>query len=153
MATASFTETYFIHAPAAKIYAHLSEPPNYMGLSPLVTAVDNIHYLETGVNPRIIHYESVETFRFLGVIKYDNRIRVALTLETPNRYMISVVNSPFGVCVMFEFRFVERDGGTEVTETISAQMPFFVRGFVVSQARAVQQHRIRELKRRMETDG
>ena len=42
MAHATFEYRYFIHTSAGQIYAHLAEPTNYIGLSPLVIAVRDI---------------------------------------------------------------------------------------------------------------
>ena len=44
MATQTFQHTYVVQAPASKIYQHLAEPNNYMGLSPLLLSVTAAHW-------------------------------------------------------------------------------------------------------------
>jgi ligand-binding SRPBCC domain-containing protein len=153
MAIETFQYSYFIAAPPAQIYAHLSEPSNYIGLSPLVVQVDNIATGTDQEGRAVFTYESVEMFRFLGFIPYANRIKVATTLTQHDRQIVSVVDSPFSVHIQFIFDLQPQDGGTLLTETVTAHMPWVVRGFVVSQAKAVQKARAEILRSRMEKGG
>ncbi|MEP7294011.1 MAG: SRPBCC family protein, partial [Chloroflexota bacterium] len=128
MANAAFDYRYFINAPAYRIYAHLAQPENYVGLSPLVVAVSEIEQGADSAGIGFFRYRSVERFHFLGLIRYDNLLRVTITLTKPNQQMISEVDSPFSVNVRFIFDFEPGDGGTWIVETISAQMPLIVKG-------------------------
>lgn len=148
MASGSFEYRYFVAAPAERIYAHLAEPENYIGLSPLVTAVRDIQRSTDAQGNPVVRYLSIESFRFLGVIRYDNPIRVTMTL-LPNR-IISDVDSPFWVKVKFVFELQPEANGTWIHETVNATMPGIVRGFVIQQAQAVQQARAQILKQRLE---
>jgi hypothetical protein len=152
MATETFQHRYFIAAPPAKIYAHLADPHSYIGLSPLVVQVDNIATSTDDQGHTICRYQSVELFRFLGFIQYPNRINVTMTLTQPDGQIVSEVDSPFWVHVRFVFDFESADNGTWITETVTATMPGFVRGFVVGQAKSVQLARVRILKSRMESN-
>ena len=38
MAHATFDYRYFVNAPAVRIYEHLAQPENYVGLSPLIVS-------------------------------------------------------------------------------------------------------------------
>lgn len=150
MANAAFDYRYFVNAPVAKIYEHLAQPENYIGLSPLIVAVDQI-VRGTDQNERVfVHYRSVERFKFLGYLRYDNILQVTMTFTQPNRQLVSDVDSPFGVKVRFTFDFEGENGGTWVHETITATMPGIVKGFVISEAKRVQLERERELKKRLE---
>lgn len=150
MANAAFDYRYFVNAPVAQVYDHLAEPENYIGLSPLVVAVDHIER-GTGENVReFVRYRSVERFKFLGYLRYDNILQVTMTLTKPNRQIVSDVDSPFGVKVRFTFDFEGENGGTWVHETISATTPEVFKGFVVREAKRVQLARERELKKRLE---
>ncbi len=150
MATATFEYRYFIAAPAARIYAHLADPNSYIGLSPLVVSVRDIAYSQDEAARQVCRYVSVERFRFLGFIPYDNHIRVTTTFTQPDVQMVSAVDSPFNVQIRFVFDLSPERDGTWVQETVSAEMPGLLRGFVVSQAQSVQRARAQILRTRME---
>ncbi len=150
MATQTFQYAYLISAPAPQIYQHLSEPSNYMGLSPLVISVSDIQWGTNPQNQRFVSYKSVELFRFLGLITYHNPLDVVMTLTNPNHQIISDVKTGQNVTVRFVFDLHEQTDGTTVTETITATMPALLSGFVIKEAKSVQQNRAKVLKERME---
>jgi ligand-binding SRPBCC domain-containing protein len=145
MATTTWTYRYHINAPVNQIYRHLSDPQSYIGLSPLVVRVYDVVKESSG-----IHYTSVERFTLLGIMPYDNHIRVHTRFTQPNQEMVSDVVSPFAVKVRFVFHFEAEADGTGLTETVTAQMPALLQGFVVGQAKSVQQARAQILKSRLE---
>ncbi len=150
MTTQTFQHVYVIQAPASKIYEHLAVPMNYVGLSPLVGKISDV---KEGVNEhhqRIATYKTVEVFRFLGFITYPNPLNVVMTLAQTNRQIISDVQSSMNITVRFVFDLQEQTDGTTVTETITTNAPALFSRFVVNQAKAVQQHRAKVLKQRME---
>jgi hypothetical protein len=149
MSAASFHYRYFINAAANHIYEHLSQPSSYIGLSPLVTEVSNVQPI-ADAEVTTIQYEAVETFHFLGFIRYPNHITVRLVLTKPNAQMVHLVQSIPNVRLRFIFDFQPADGGTWIDENVTATMPLPLRGYVVSQARSVQQSRAQILKKRME---
>lgn len=151
MANAAFDYRYFVNAPVRKIYQHLVQPENYISLSPLVVAVTDVEQGTDSAGLAFFRYRSVERFHFLGLIRYDNILRVTMTLTQPNQQIVSDVDSPFSVKVRFTFDFQAGDGGTWIQETISAQMPLLVKRFVISEAKRVQLERARILKQRMES--
>ncbi len=151
MADATFNYRYFIQAEPASIYAHLADPSNYIGLSPLLTHISDVQRGLNSQGRETIRYVSNERFRFAGILTYNNPLRVTLTLTQPNVQLVSEVISTFWVNVRFVFDLQPEDGGTWITETVNAHMPWFERGFVVSEAKRVQQERARILTERMET--
>jgi hypothetical protein len=151
MAAATFQHRYFINVSASKLYAYLSEPQNYVGLSPLVTAVSEAESSEDIEGQAVIHYEAIETFNFLGFMRYPNRIKVAMILTHIDKQMINLVEGIPNVRLKFIFDFQPEGSGTWVHESVTAHMPLLLRGFVVSQAKAVQQARGEILKERMES--
>jgi hypothetical protein len=151
MTSQTFQHTYFIHAATSKIYEHLAEPNNYMGLSPLLISVSNVHWDTNQQNQRFVQYKSIELFRFLGVFSYRNPLDVVMTLTNPNQQLISDVQSSQNITVHFVFDMQEQSEGTSVTETITAHMPPLLSRFVIGQAKSVQQNRARVLKQRLES--
>lgn len=150
MAAASFHYRYFINAATPKIYAHLSEPSSYIGLSPLITEVSNVQPI-TDAEGQSIQYEAVETFHFWGFIRYPNRIKVRLVLTKADAQMVHLVESAPNVRLRFTFDFRPENGGTWIDENVTATMPLPLRGYVVAQAKSVQQSRAQILTKRMET--
>ena len=148
MATDRFEYRYFINAPAEQVYAHLADPASYVGLSPLVIAVEDVEHSTDEQGRAVVRYLSTERFNFLGFIRYDNRIRVTTTLT--QQQIVSDVDSPFWVRVNFVFDLQPEGGGTWIQETISAQMPGLLQGFVIREAKSVQLARAQILKQRLE---
>jgi carbon monoxide dehydrogenase subunit G len=139
-----FSHTFAVAAPAARIYAHLSEPQSYVGLSPLLVAVRDVRREGDAVS-----YVAVERFRF-GPLRWDNPIHVRMTFPEPGRRILSDVRSPGRVRLTAAVELVPDGRGTRVTESVTVTFPRLLRRFVVGQARSVQLARARELTRRMD---
>ncbi|ACZ90287.1 hypothetical protein [Streptosporangium roseum] len=132
MPKATLRHTFHVRNTPAALQAHLSQPQSYVGLSPLVIAVKDIR--QNGEETR---YTSVERFRFLGMVKYDNLIKV--TLRSTPRTVEGEVDSPGGVRLDYRFALTERDGGTEVEDTLVVHAwngPLL--GYAAKKARQVQ---------------
>ena len=149
----TFQYTYRIQALAGKIYEHLAEPTNYMGLSPLLISLTDVHWDTNLQGQRFVQYQSVELFRFLGFLTYHNPLDVVMTLTTPSRQIVSEVQATQNVRVVFTFDLQPQGAATNVTETISVQSPLWAKRFVISQAKAVQQNRAQVLTSRMEMNA
>ena len=137
-----FSHSYAVAAPPAVVYAHLMDPHNYIGLSPLIVAVRDVEPVDGG-----FRYVSVERFRF-GPFRWDNPIRVTTT-GTPDRQVVSDVKSPGWVTLHSTVDLTPSPDGTAVVESIEVTMPLLLRSFVVGQARTVQRARATELARRL----
>ncbi|MET8333514.1 SRPBCC family protein [Streptosporangium canum] len=132
MPKATLRHTFHVRNTPAALHAHLSQPQSYVGLSPLVIAVKDIR--QNGEETR---YTSVERLRFLGMVKYDNLIKV--TLRSTPRTVEGEVDSPGGVRLDYRFTLAERDGGTEVEDTLVVHAwngPLL--GYAAKKARQVQ---------------
>ncbi|MFF0768540.1 SRPBCC family protein [Nonomuraea wenchangensis] len=124
--------TFHVPAPPDAVRAHLSEPASYIGLSPLVVEVRDVRR-EAG----LIHYVSVERFRFLGFLRYDNLLKV--TLRPTEDAVEGEVDSPGGIRLAYRFGLTPRDGGTEVTDELRLRAAFGpLLGYAARQARGVQ---------------
>lgn len=140
MATKTFQYRYALKTSPEVIYAYLSKPESYKKLSPLIHAVENIQEQHED-GPRVISYTSVEKFRFLGFIPYSNPIRIQMTFTRPNEQIVTIVRTRFGVKVDFIFELTQDAHGCLMTETITVHAPRWLAGFVMKQARQVQQVR------------
>ncbi len=121
---------FTVPVPAEAVYEHLIRPENYIGLSPLVVAVEDAQ----GDS-----YVAVERFTALG-LKYDNRIRVSL-LGTPGKAVWGEVHSPGGVRMGYRFDLTATPQGTRVDDELRLRTPFGLMTFASGQARKVQSAR------------
>ena len=138
MPTTRLHHSFVVAAPPSVVYAHLIEPRSYIGLSPLVVEVRDVHGTD---------YVAVERFR-LGPVHWDNPIRVAMR-GIPDRQVLSTVASPGNVALIATTDLLPDGAGTAVTESIEITAPWFLRSFAAGQARKVQLRRAAELTRRM----
>ncbi|GAA2586952.1 hypothetical protein GCM10010435_76450 [Winogradskya consettensis] len=143
MPSQTLSRTARISAPPAKIYAHLSDPQSYLGLSPLLVDIRDVR-----PHPGGVAYTAVERFRY-GVFTWDNPIAVTMTFQAPETRIVSDVRSPARVHLISTVDLTPVPEGTDLTETIHVTYPPLLGRFVVGQATAVQQHRLAELTRRM----
>ncbi|BCJ66566.1 SRPBCC family protein [Polymorphospora rubra] len=149
MRTETFVDRFPVAAPPDRVYAHLAEPANSVGLSPLIVAVRDVRR-ETGPDGRaVVRFVAVERFRIAGPLRYDNILRVTQTATGPDRQLVLDVLSPARVTVRFVMDLAPLDDGTEVTVTVTLRMPAPLRAYVLRTARRVQEYRARELARRM----
>jgi Polyketide cyclase / dehydrase and lipid transport len=139
--------TFTIAASPGTVFAHLADPANYVGLSPLVVAVRDIRRAGDTV-----HYHAVERFRILGKLSYDNVIAVTLVAKRdglPHAEITGDVHSPGGVRMAYRFSIAPDGHGAAVTDTLWLRAPFGLRRFARSRARAVQLARARILTQRL----
>jgi hypothetical protein len=138
------TNEFRLDSAPSDVFEHLTTPSNYIGLSPLVVAVEDVDTSKPG----IVHYTSVERFRFLGLFTYDNRIDVVLRTEE-DRSVYGDVRSPGGVRVVYRFDLSPDGAGTRMSDRLELSAPWFLIGFASREARKVQLARARVLADRL----
>jgi hypothetical protein len=147
MPTTRLDHTFTMAASPETVFAHLADPANYVGLSPLVIAVHDIRRVGDTV-----HYHAVERFHILGKLSYDNDIAVTLVAkrnDLPRAEITGDVHSPGGVRMDYRFS-IARDGhDTAVSDTLWLRAPLGLRRFARSRARAVQLARAQILSQRL----
>lgn len=152
MPSTELIHTYRIAAPLPAVFAHLSEPTHYIGLSPLVVTVREVRR-----SGRTVHYTAVERFRLLGVLRHDNLIDITL-VAVPDRLpeaaeVSGEVRSPGRVRMSYRFALTRDGDGTAVTDTLRLRTPLGLLRFASAQAAAVQRHRASVLAARLETSS
>ncbi|MFJ5230474.1 SRPBCC family protein [Kitasatospora sp. NPDC088391] len=145
MPSTELSRTYDIGATPEAVLAHLAEPENYLGLSPLLVEVRDIRR-----EADVTHYTAVERFRFLGLVDHDNAIRVTLRTDPAGAAVGGDVTSPGGVRMRYRFALAPHTPGTtRVTDTLHLHAPFGLLRFAARQAAAVQTARARILAERL----
>jgi ligand-binding SRPBCC domain-containing protein len=150
MAHERFEYAYEVHAPVDQVFAYFADPERYAHLSPIISDVRNVQHGVTAQGQPFFEYDSTEALRFARLIPYNNPIHAKVTLTEVNHQIVAHINTRFGVNLEFVFDMDAEDGGTRIRETIDFHMPLLVQNYVVSQAKQVQQARIRIFKAKME---
>ncbi|MDG4767600.1 SRPBCC family protein [Solwaraspora sp. WMMD406] len=159
MRTETFTDEFTVAAPPERVYAHLAEPTNHIGLSPLIVAVRDVVAETDDAGRAVLRYVAVERFTIAGPLRYDNVLRVRQTATVPGRELVLEVRSPAWVSVRFVMTVAPHHTGpaatspaatgSRVTVTVRLRMPTLLRSYVVRTARRVQVFRARTLTERM----
>ncbi len=132
------------------VYDHLADPHNFVGLQPLLTHVDAVQFGEQG-GMKSVSYETVEAFRWMGMVLYRNRIRVQTVFTDPPRQFNTLVHSFPGITLNVEYSFVPQDEGVLVKELMQIRVHAGLAKFVTSEAAKAQTALLENLKRRMES--
>ncbi|GGU43580.1 SRPBCC family protein [Lentzea flava] len=140
MKTVEFHTTTVLPASPEEVLAHLTDPNNYVGLSPLIVEVRDVRR-----GPGDVRFTAVERFA-LGPLRHDNLIEVALRLG--DMIVSGDVVSPGGVRLDYVYRVSPASGGALVIDQYRLSAPFGLLWFAVAQAKKVQAARGRELVRR-----
>jgi hypothetical protein len=136
------SNVFTVAAPPADVVAHLADPANYVGLSPLVVRVGDVVR-----EPGLTRYTAVERLRLFGFVRHDNRI--AVTIRATASAVHGEVAAPGGVRMAYRFDLEGDGAGTLVTDTLRLHTPPGLLRFAAARARAVQLARADELSRRL----
>lgn len=143
-------KSIIIAAPPDAVYAEISDPNNLLGLQPLVVQISPISRSQDSEGNTVLSYQSVELFRFAGVLSYRNPIRVQSTLYPKQFGMKSIVKSRPNVELEFVYRLTSVEQGTRLDLAVNFTAPSLVRDFVLSQLNAAQDAVMLNLKARLE---
>jgi hypothetical protein len=139
----------FINVPAEVAYDHLNDPHHYVGLQPLLTHVDKVKFgKQDGL--KTVSYETVEAFRWKGIVLYRNRIRVQTVFTLPPKKLNTVVHSFPNITLNVEYTFTPKDNGVLINETVQIHTAAWLAKFVTGEATRVQNKILENLKNRLE---
>ena len=120
-----FVERY--NLPPAVVFAFFRSPANVVAVAPAELA---LHLIEGPDLPSVGERFAVETRRFGLARRIDTEV---VTSEEASRIVERQAQGPFRAWVL-ERRFVEIDGGTELTETIAYEPPGGMLGLMLTPA-------------------
>jgi hypothetical protein len=144
--------TIFIDHPKNRIYDHLSEPLNMIGLQPLLTEINVLKRRkdENGVSLRPFYM--VETFKWMGIPVFRNKIYSVNHLTKPKEELEVRVYSRLKTEIIFRYTFKQfNDGRTQLTETIQfVKVNRLLKGILFNRAKHAQQVLLSNLKVRLE---
>ncbi|HEY5729044.1 MAG TPA: SRPBCC family protein [Anaerolineales bacterium] len=148
----TFELNIFIDCKRNKIYDHLSEPINMIGLQPRITEIDVLKKKKDGEGVAIHPFNTVETFRWLGIPLFRSKVYSAIHLTTPKKELELRVHREGNIEIVFKYRFHQfNDGRTQITQTMQiVKAGKLLENFVVSQAKQAQRALLSNLKVRLE---
>jgi hypothetical protein len=131
-------------APLA-VYDHLSDPRSFLGLQPLLRAVEKITPVPGGCS-----WESVEAVPICCGCVHLNRIAVVTKPRLPELCVAMEVSSPGGVTIDSSLTCVEDGSDTVVRQAFLVSAPRLLRAFVRAEASKAQLAMLANLKKRLE---
>jgi hypothetical protein len=138
-----------INVPPQTVYDHLRDPRNFVGLQPLLTHVENIQTSDLHGKPSV-SYDTVEAFRWLGIVLYRNRIHVRTVFTDPPMRFETGVHSFPNITLHVEYTFTPQGNGTLLREVMRISCHAWLAGFVTDQATRAQTTLLSNLKRRLD---
>lgn len=135
--------------PPLQVWDHLSRPENYLGLQVLLTEISPVTEAFSASGKPERRYTTVETFRWLGLPLYRNRIAVALELTDPGRRLVSRVRSAPNLTLEADYRFDPAGAGCRLTLGVTITVAGWLSGWVTAEARRVQGLVLERLKERL----
>ena len=151
MARGGFEVRVQVVAPPAEVYAHLLEPRSQLGLQPLLTRIEGVEYDRDGSGRARARFEAIERLRFVGFVRYDNRIRVECVGLLRNRRIGFTAWSRPGIVVHSEFALEPRGDGsqTRVVESVEIEAPGILLAMTLRIARRAHERLVLSLRARM----
>lgn len=138
-----------INIPQQVVYEHLKDPQNFVGLQPLLTHVESVKYEEQH-GKQSVSYDTVEAFRWMGIVLYRNRIHVQTIFTNPPYEFETIVHSFPNITLNAKYLFTPQNGETLIKETIQIQTHAWLAKFVLTQATQAQTTLLSNLKHRLE---
>ncbi|HME69681.1 MAG TPA: SRPBCC family protein [Myxococcota bacterium] len=136
----SFEKSIWICAPPAAVFAHLSEPRNFVGLQPLLV---ELRETGRGSDPEgrpTRRFETVEKLRLAGFLPFRNRIEGLLTLVSDDEAIEIMVWSWPRLVLRSHYRLCHEAGGTRVAEGVAIDCPGLLAWPVRRQAERAHDH-------------
>jgi hypothetical protein len=148
----TFELDIFINCKRDKVYDHLSEPINMIGLQPLLTEIDVLKERMDSNGILLRPFYTVETFRLMGLMAYRNRVYSTIRLTKPKEELEFLVHSKPGIQIIFKYMFRQfNDQRTQIAQTVQfLKVNKLLENFVVNQAKQAQRALLSNLKVRLE---
>ena len=148
----TFELNIFIDRKRDKIYEHLSEPINMIGLQPRLTEI-NVLKTKKDENGVILRpFNTVEVFRWLGIPLFRSKVFSVIHLTNPKEELELHVYRKPNIEFIFKYKFRQfNDGRTQITQTVQfIKVNKLLENYVVSQANQAQRVLLSNLKVRLE---
>jgi hypothetical protein len=148
----TFELNIFIDCKRNKVYDHLSEPINMIGLQPRLTEIDILKKMNDENGITLHPFNTVETFRWMGVPLFRNKVYSVIHLTKPKEELELHVHRKLNIEIVFKYKFRQfNDGRTQISQTVRlVKVSKLLEGFVINQAKHTQRALLSNLKVRLE---
>jgi len=148
----TFELNIFIDCKRDKVYDHLSEPINMIGLQPRLTEINILENRKDENGVILRPFNTVEVFRWLGIPILRSKVYSVIRLTKPRKEMELYVSRELKIEIGFKYEFRQfNDDRTQVTQTIQSVKGIkLFEGFVMNQANYMQRALLSNLKVRLE---
>lgn len=148
----TFELTIFISCARNKVYDHLSEPLNMIGLQPLLTEIDVLKERQDENNIVLRPFHMVETFRWMGLPVFRNKIYSVIHLTDPRNELDIRVYGRLKTEILFKYLFKQsNDQRTQITQTVQfVKVNKLLEPIMVDRAKHAQRALLSNLKVRLE---
>ena len=148
----TFELNIFIDCKRDKVYDHLSEPINMIGLQPRLTEINVLKERRDADGIILRPFHVVEIFRLAGLPVYRHKVYSMIRLTKPKEELELYVHSRPNIEIVFSYKFQQsNDGRTQITQTVrSVKAGKMLENFVMGQAKNVQRALLSNLKVRLE---
>jgi hypothetical protein len=148
----TFELNIFINCKRDKVYDHLSEPINMIGLQPLLTEIDVLKERMDSNGILLRPFYTVETFRLMGLRLYRNKVYSTIRLTKPKEELEFHVHRKPGIEIIFKYTFRQSNvDRTQIAQTVQfVKVNKLLENFVVDQAKQAQRALLSNLKVRLE---
>ena len=148
----TFELNIFIECKRDEVYDHLAQPINMIGLQPLLTEMDVLEEKEDKAGVILRPFETVQTFRWLGIPIFRNRILSVIHLTKPKEQLEFHVYSKPNIEIIFKYALMESNQiRTQIIQTVHfIKVSKLLENFVVRQANLAQRALLSNLKVRLD---
>jgi ribosome-associated toxin RatA of RatAB toxin-antitoxin module len=148
----TFELIIFLDCERDRVYDHLSEPINMIGLQPLLTEINVLKERRGENNVSLRPFHMVETFRWMGLPVFRNRIYSVIHLTKPRDELEIHVYSRLKTRIIFKYEFRQfNDGRTQVTLTVRfVRVNKLLESLLIHRAKHAQRALLSNLKVRLE---
>jgi hypothetical protein len=148
----TFELNIFIDRPRAEVYDHVAQPINMIGLQPLLTTIDILKEQKDGNGVVLRPFYTVETFRWLGLPIFKDRVYSVVHLTRPHSELEFHVFRKPGITVVYQYLFQEsEEGRTHLIQKVRFErVSKLLENLVFNQAIQAQRALLTNLKVRLE---
>lgn len=148
----TFELNIFIECKRDEVYDHLAQPINMIGLQPLLTEIDVLDEKEDKAGVILRPFETVETFRWLGIPILRDRILSVIHLTKPKEQLEFHVYRKPNIELIFKYALKESNQiRTQIIQTVHfIKVSKLLENFVVRQANLAQRALLSNLKGRLD---
>jgi len=148
----TFELNIFIDRPRAEVYDHVAQPINMIGLQPLLTTIDILKEQKDGNGVMLRPFYTVETFRWLGLSIFKDRVYSVVHLTRPHSELEFHVFRKPGITVVYQYLFQEsEEGRTHLIQKVRFErVSKLLENLVFNQAIQAQRALLTNLKVRLE---